>query len=156
MEVIEILKEAELFKGLNDKEIQAVAELGTLKKIAKGEIVFAENSEGKDFFLVVNGAVSINKNVAGGRKRNLSNLKKGDIFGELALFDSQPRSADAEATEDSEVIEFSNEKFRNLLKNNLVISFIIQTRIIRVLCRRLRDTDEMLKEGVIWGFKMDV
>ncbi len=156
MEVIKILKEAELFKGLNEKELQAVSELGTLKTFTRGDLVFAENSEGNNFFIVVKGAVSINKNVAGGRKRNLSNLKQGDIFGELALFDSQPRSADAEASEETEVIEFSNEKFRNLLKNNLVISFIIQTRIIRILCRRLRDTDEMLKEGVIWGFKMDV
>ena len=156
MEVIKLLKEAELFKGLNEKELQAVSDLGTLKTFSKGDVVFAENSEGRNFFIVVSGAIAINKNVAGGRKRNLSNLTKGDIFGELALFDSQPRSADAEASEDSEVIEFSNEKFRNLLKNNLVISFIIQTRIIRVLCRRLRATDEMLKEGVIWGFKMDV
>ena len=156
MEVIKLLKEAELFKGLNEKELQAVSELGTLRSFSKGDVIFAENSEGKNFFIVVSGAVSINKNVAGGRKRNLSNLGKGDIFGELALFDSQPRSADAEASEDSEVIEFANDKFRNLLKNNLVISFIIQTRIIRILCRRLRATDDMLNEGVIWGFKMDV
>ena len=97
-----------------------------------------------------------NKNVAEWRKRNLSNLRLGDIFGEIAQFDSQPRSADAEAVTDSEVVVFPNDKFRTMLKRNLVIAFIIQTRIIRVLCKRLRETDEMLKEGVIWGFKMDV
>jgi CRP-like cAMP-binding protein len=156
LELIEILKKAKLFKGLREKELQAVAELGVLRTCSKGETIFSENAEGNNFFFVVNGAIAINKNVAGGRKRNLSNLKKGDIFGELALFDSQPRSADAEVIEDSEIVEFSIAKFRNLLKKNLVISFIIQTRIIRILCRRLRDTDEMLKEGVIWGFKMDV
>lgn len=156
MALLDVLKEVTLFKGLNNGELQEIASLGTLKFYEKGNVVFEEGSEGNDFFIVTRGCIAINKNVAGGRKRNLSNLREGDIFGELALFDSQPRSADAEVVEDAEVIIFSNDKFRKLLKNNLVIAFIIQTRIIRVLCQRLRNTDEMLKEGVIWGFKMDV
>ena len=156
MELREALKEAEPFKGLNEKELQKVENLGTLKTYAKGDVIFEENSEGREFYIVKSGCIAINKNIAGGRKRNLSNLKEGDVLGELALFDSQPRSADAEAVEDSEVITFPNGKFRDLLKNNLVMAFIIQTRIIRILCKRLRATGEMLKEGVIWGFKMDV
>ncbi len=156
MAVIDILKNVELFKGLNDEELQEIAALGTVNSYSKGDVIFEEGSEGRNFFVVTSGCIAINKNVAGGRKRNLSNLQEGDIFGELALFDSQPRSADAEAVEDSEMITFSNEQFRKLLKNNLIIAFIVQTRIIRVICKRLRDTDEMLKEGVIWGFKMDV
>ncbi len=156
MAVLDVLRNVELFKGLNDDELRNIAESGSLKTFAKGDIIFEENSEGKEFFVVTGGCVAINKNVAGGRKRNLSNLRQGDIFGEIALFDSQPRSADAEAVTDSEVVVFPNDKFRTMLKRNLVIAFIIQTRIIRVLCKRLRETDEMLKEGVIWGFKMDV
>ncbi len=155
MELVNVLKGVTLFKGLTDEELQQIADLGTLKNYAKGDLVFKEDDEGKEFFIVTNGCIAINKNVAGGRKRNLSNLRSGDIFGELALFDSQPRSADAEVVDEAEVIVFENVKFRTLLKNNLIIAFVIQTRIIRVLCKRLRDTDDMLKEGVIWGFKMD-
>lgn len=155
MTVLDVLRNVELFKGLNDDELKEIGELGSLKTYAKGDIIFEEGSEGREFCLVTRGCVAINKNVAGGRKRNLSNLRQGDIFGEIALFDSQPRSADAEAVVDSEVVIFPNDKFRTMLKRNLVIAFIIQTRIIRVLCKRLRDTDEMLKDGVIWGFKMD-
>lgn len=156
MELREALKVAEPFKGLNEKELSEVEKLATIMSYPKGDVIFEENSEGKEFYIVKSGCIAINKNIAGGRKRNLDNLKAGDVFGELALFDSQPRSADAEAVEDSELILFPNDKFRNLLKNNLVMAFIIQTRIIRILCKRLRATDEMLKEGVIWGFKMDV
>ncbi len=156
MAVLDVLRNVELFKGLNEDELHGIAALGSLKSFTKGDVIFEEDADGREFYMVTRGCVAINKNVAGGRKRNLSNLRQGDIFGEIALFDSQPRSADAEAVEDSEVVIFSNEKFKALLKKNLVIAFIIQTRIIRVLCKRLRDTDEMLKEGVIWGFKMDV
>ena len=155
MDLKELLKEADPFKGLNDKEMQGIEELGTVRKYSKGEVVFEENSEGNEFFVVISGRIAINKNIAGGRKRNLSNLKQGEVFGELSLFDSQPRSAEAEAAEDSEVMIFPNDKFRKLLKGNLVMAFIIQTRIIRRLCQRLRATDDMLKEGVIWGFSID-
>jgi len=151
----EILKEADPFKGLNDKEIQGIAELGTAKKYSKGDVVFEENSEGNEFFIVISGCIAINKNVAGERKRTLSTMKPGELFGELSLFDSQPRSAEAEAMEDAEVMFFPNDKFRKLLKSNLVMAFIIQTRIIRILCQRLRTADEMLKEGIIWGVALD-
>ena len=156
MTVLDVLNNVELFKGLNDDELKEIAALGSLKTYTKGDMIFEEGSEGNEFFIVISGCVAINKNIAGGRKRNLSNLRQGDIFGEIALFDSQPRSADAETVADSEVVIFPNNNFRAMLKRNLVIAFIIQTRIIRVLCKRLRDTDDMLKEGVIWGFKMDV
>ncbi len=155
MGLIEILKESELFKGLKEEELTQVAQLGTLNKYSSGDSIFAEGSTGKEFYIVASGSVAINKNIAGGRKRNLSNLIQGDILGELSLFDSQPRSADAEVIEDAEVVVFSNDEFRQLLKSNLVIAFIIQTRLIRTLCKRLRNTDELLKEGVIWGFKID-
>lgn len=156
MNLVDVLKETKLFKGAKDNELEKIAEFGEKRNFSKGDVIFKENSEGNEFYIVVGGRVAINKNVAGGRKRNLSNLQAGDVFGELALFDSEPRSADAEVIEDSEILVFDNKKFRELLKTNLVLAFMIQTRIIRILCQRLRKTDEMLNEGVIWGFKMEL
>ena len=154
MELIDLLKETHLFRGVKDTELKKIAEFGGLRNFTKGERVFEEDSSGNEFYVIVSGSVAINKNVAGGRKRNLNYLKKGDTFGEMTLFDSEPRSADAEALEDTEVLVIDIGKFRDLLKSNLVFAFVIQTRNIRLLCKRLRTTDDMLKEGVIWGFSM--
>jgi CRP/FNR family cyclic AMP-dependent transcriptional regulator len=153
--LIDILTESKVFKGLKEDELRQVAQCAALRTFAKGDIVIEERSAGSEFFLVVSGTVAVNKNVAGGRKRNLSNLGPGELFGELSLFDSQPHNADAQAMEETEVVAFDNRNFLELLKRNLFLALFFQTRVIRILCKRLRDTDEILREGVIWGFRMD-
>jgi CRP/FNR family cyclic AMP-dependent transcriptional regulator len=155
LELTLILRNVELFRDLSDEDLKKVAAIGSIRKHKKGEVIFSENTKGEDLFIVLSGCIAINKNVAGGRKRNLGNLKGGEVFGEISLFDTEPRSADAEAIEDTEVIVFSNSKFLELLKDNLQLANIIQKKVIAILCQRLRKTDDMLKEGVIWGFKME-
>jgi CRP/FNR family transcriptional regulator, cyclic AMP receptor protein len=155
LELTLILRNVELFRDLSDEDLKKVAAIGSIRKHKKGEVIFSENTKGEDLFIVLSGCIAINKNVAGGRKRNLGNLKGGEVFGEISLFDTEPRSADAEAIEDTEVIIFSNGRFLDLLKENLTLANSIQRKVIAVLCQRLRKTDDMLKEGVIWGFKME-
>jgi CRP/FNR family transcriptional regulator, cyclic AMP receptor protein len=144
-----------LFEGIHEKQLQNLTVIGQEKKVAKGEYVFKEGSVGREFYIIVQGAIAINKNVAGGRKRNLSNLRQGDIFGELALFDSQPRSADAEVSDDATPVVFPNDQFLDLLSKDHAFASLVQRRIINILCKRLRETDDMLNEGVIWGFSME-
>lgn len=155
MELTLILRNVELFRDISDEDLKKVAAIGTVRKHKKGDVIFKENSKGEELFIVLSGCIAINKNVAGGRKRNLGNLKGGEVFGEISLFDTEPRSADAEATEDTEVVVLPNDKFLGLLKDNLQLAICIQKKVITILCHRLRKTDDMLKEGVIWGFKME-
>jgi CRP-like cAMP-binding protein len=155
LELTTILRNVELFRDISDEDYKKIAAIGSIRKHKKGEIIFTENSKGDELFIVLSGCIAINKNVAGGRKRNLGNLKSGEVFGEISLFDTEPRSADAEAIEDTEVIVFPNSKFLDLLKGNCELANSIQKKVIAVLCQRLRKTDDMLKEGVIWGFKME-
>jgi CRP-like cAMP-binding protein len=151
----ELLHNVSFFDGLSDAQLDAIAGIASVKKFSKGEKVFAEGATGEEFFIVSNGTVAINKNIAGGRKRNLSNMHEGDVFGELSLFDSEPRSADAEVMEDAELIVLPNSDFLGLLENDRACANTIKSAVISILCTRLRRTDEMLKEGVIWGFSME-
>jgi CRP-like cAMP-binding protein len=155
LELTLILRNVELFRDLSDEDLKKVAAIGSIRKHKKGDIIFKEDTKGEELFIVLTGSIAINKNIAGGRKRNLGNLKGGEVFGEISLFDTEPRSADAEATEDTEVIVLPNSKFLDLLKDNCQLANSIQKKVIAVLCQRLRKTDDMLKEGVIWGFKME-
>jgi CRP-like cAMP-binding protein len=155
LELTTTLRNVELFRDISDEDYKKIAAIGSIRKHKKGEIIFTENSKGEELFIVLSGCIAINKNVAGGRKRNLGNLKSGEVFGEISLFDTEPRSADAEAIEDTEVIVFPNSRFLDLLKENCQLENTIQKKVIAVLCQRLRKTDDMLKEGVIWGFKME-
>ncbi|MDD5673376.1 MAG: cyclic nucleotide-binding domain-containing protein [Chitinivibrionales bacterium] len=155
MELGRYIQGTKLFEGIHEKQLQNLTTIAREKSVAKGEYVFKEGSLGSEFYVIMQGTIAINKNVAGGRKRNLSNLHSGDIFGELALFDSQPRSADAEAGEETKLAVFPNDQFLELLAKDHSFASLIQRRIINVLCKRLRETDDMLNEGVIWGFSME-
>jgi CRP/FNR family transcriptional regulator, cyclic AMP receptor protein len=150
-----ILRNTDLFREISEEDLEKIAAISTSRKHKKGDILFQEKSKGDELFIVVSGCIAINKNVAGGRKRNLGNLRSGEIFGEISLFDTEPRSAGAEAIEDSEVIVVPNGKFLALLNEKSPLANLIQKKVINILCRRLRNTDEMLNEGVIWGFKME-
>lgn len=150
------IQEAALFADISLEQVQQLDAMARRVDYKAGDFIFNEKESGAEFYLIINGAVSINKNVAGGRKRNLSTLRRGDLFGELALFDAQPRSADAEVLEDAQVLVFKNSSFLEMLDRQPDFAAKIQRRIIQVLCKRLRETDNMLNEGVIWGFSMDV
>ena len=151
----EQIQKAYLFKDLTQSELNKVMELGTEKIFNKSALLFKEGDEGAQFYIIIEGVITVNKNVAGGRKRNISNLSTGEVLGDLALYDQQPRSADAEAVSEVVVMEFNNQSFLEFLESNQKISIKIQRRLIKTLCKRLRDTDDLLKEGVIWGFSMD-
>jgi CRP-like cAMP-binding protein len=155
LEVTNILKNTDFFSGISEENVKKIVNIGATRKYKKGEVLFEENSKGEELFIVVKGSIAVRKNVAGGRKRNLGILNSGEILGEISLFDSEPRSAEAEAIEDSEVIVIPNVKFHALLKENCELAVQVQKNVIAVLCQRLRKTDDMLKEGVIWGFKME-
>jgi CRP-like cAMP-binding protein len=155
VDVAAILKKSDLFSDIGDSSLRKIADIAHVRQYPKAGLVFREGDEGKEFYVVKSGSVAINKNIAGGRKRNLDNLKAGEVFGEIALFDSQARSADAESLEDAEVIALPNAKFLELLSADPELAISIQKKIILLLCRRLRNTDDMLKEGVIWGFKIE-
>jgi CRP-like cAMP-binding protein len=155
LELLTTLRNTDLFREIDENDLKTIANISSVKKYKKGEVIFQENTKGEELFIVIKGGIAINKNVAGGRKRNLGNLTIGEIFGEISLFDSEPRSADAEAIEDAELIVIQNNKFLSMLNENCPLAVKIQKKIISILCSRLRKTDDMLNEGVIWGFKME-
>jgi CRP-like cAMP-binding protein len=72
------------------------------------------------------------------------------------MFDGQPRSANAVAVEDTSLMTIKTDAFRDLMKKNIELSVKVQQRIIEMMCERLRFTDNLLNEGVMWGFKMSV
>ncbi len=155
MELFSALRNVELFNKVGDDDLKKISAISLTRTYKKGDALFEEDAAGEEFFIVLAGCIAINKNVAGGRKRNLGNLRSGEIFGEISLFDTEPRSANAEAVEDSEVLVMPNKLFLGLLSQNCSLAAAIQRKIIAILCKRLRTTDDMLNEGVIWGFRME-
>ena len=156
MSLTNFMKDVSIFKDLTAVQMAKVESISNVRNCKKGEVIIKEGDAGTEFFTVIDGLIAINKNVAGGRRRNLVNLSAGETFGELVMFDQEPRSASAEAVKDSTIAVFQIDRFMEIMKRDVDLSNRVQIQIIKMMCERLRNTDNLLNEGVIWGFRMAI
>jgi CRP/FNR family transcriptional regulator/CRP/FNR family cyclic AMP-dependent transcriptional regulator len=91
---------------------------------------------------VITGAIKIYTTNKHGEDKIMSILTKGDSFGELALLDGKPRSATAQAIEDTKVLSLSSKHFQQLLKEH----FDINLSILKQLSSRLRETNQQVQD----------
>jgi CRP-like cAMP-binding protein len=107
----------------------------------KGDVLFRENEDGDDMFIVQSGRVAIKKKVKDGSEATLAVLEKGDFFGEMAILERLPRSASAEVIEDGDLIKISSEVFGDMIKANPEIAI----RMLRKYSIRLRETNKQIE-----------
>ena len=108
-----------------------------------GAFLFREGDLGTEMFILQEGQVEILKSV-GGVDEQLAVLDKGDFFGEMSLLEDLPRTATARAVSDCKVIRINGATFDQMLRTKPEIA----VRIMRKLSRRLRQTDQMLREAL--------
>ena len=108
-----------------------------------GERIFAQGDLGTEMFIIQEGEVQIVKHISG-ESHILSRLEKGDFFGEMALLEALPRTADAVAVTDVKVVAINGSRFDEMLRKNPEVA----VRIIRKYSKRLREANELLERLV--------
>lgn len=130
---------------LSGLEINFLASLSKELKLAGGEVIFREGDPGDALYVVHDGRVMISKFIPGAGEEALAFLERGDYFGEMALIDNQPRSADAKADAGGAVVLAIP---REVLEGILDIRKVSSLRLLKLLCalvaRRLRELDEKI------------
>ena len=123
------------------KEQRALLSHGQTRSYQKGEVIFSRGEEGAWALMIEEGMVEISVISLSGRKSILNHMEKGEILGEIALLDRQPRSADAIATNEVSGTILHRESVYDLLRNNSEACF----SIIETLCSRTRNASEMFE-----------
>ena len=137
----------ELFRqqALSPMEIKFLASLSREKKFDPNEYIFREGEDGDRLYVVLDGRVMISKEIVGAGEEALAFLERGDYFGEMALIDNKPRSADAKASDQGAVVLTIS---REVLEGILDIQKVSSLRLLRLLCgliaKRLREIDDKL------------
>jgi len=144
MERTEFLKQTVLFNDLTTFEIIKVNKVTRTKSYGADEVIFDEGTVGDSLYIVKNGSVRVTKMENGGEEKVLAILYQGDHFGEIALVDHQTRSATVIANENCELIQLRENDFNKLLEQDKEIALKFYRSFVRVLCGRLRDTNESL------------
>ncbi|MDF2668483.1 MAG: Crp/Fnr family transcriptional regulator [Paenibacillus sp.] len=136
--MIEFLSKVPLFSKLNEDQLKIISNICSKKAVRSGSVLFREKEPGSIFYVVFMGSVKIYTSNGAGEEKMLSLFKTGDSFGELSLIDGKPRSATAQAMEDTILIALSADSFMDLMRNN----FEITLGIMQELGQRLRDTNQ--------------
>lgn len=111
-------------------------------------VIFAEGDTAKAIYVIKNGAVEIRVGTRGDNPQTLATLRKGEVFGELALIEERSRKAAAIAIEKTEVVEVPCEEFIERLN---ATDPIMKTVIYHLVWRLRQMTDERVKGGdVSW------
>jgi CRP/FNR family transcriptional regulator len=138
-ETIALLTRVPVFENLAEDELARVAEVCIPRHFGSGEVVFHEGDESSTCYIVRTGHARALREHRD-RVLTLANFGPGDIFGELAMFDDERRSATIQAIEPMEAIAILGSDMRRLMQEHPQIT----VKLIQALGRRLRETNERL------------
>jgi CRP/FNR family transcriptional regulator, cyclic AMP receptor protein len=141
----ELLRNVAIFKGLDDDELQAAAEVCKEETFVSGEYIFREGESGNRLYLIVAGEVRISRDVPGSGEEALAVLKAGSLFGEMAVFDRSERSTHAISNGGTTALTISRPDFEMLLDFNREIAYKVLWAVVRLLSMRLRSTNDSLR-----------
>jgi CRP-like cAMP-binding protein len=131
------LKTLPLFASLTPRELKIVDGLLHLRQFLAGEVVFDEGEEGQALYILLSGTVNVSRTV-GGVKEKVAELSSGSFFGDLALLDNTPRSAQITAKEPCEMAVFFRADFVALMEIDARIGYKIALQLARNLAQRFR------------------
>lgn len=141
---MEQLSTIELFSGLKPQALELVAKLATEESHAVGSKIFQQGEVGDKLYLILEGRVRISRDLSGAGEEALAVLGPGQAFGELALFDESPRSADARVHEPCRLLVIPKEGFDDLLFLHKDLAYEVLWNTVRLLASRLRETTDKL------------
>ncbi|HXV26049.1 MAG TPA: Crp/Fnr family transcriptional regulator [Alphaproteobacteria bacterium] len=138
-----------LFRDLSPELLDRVVRLTHTQRCRRGTFVFHMGDEGDALYGVVRGMIRIWIPGADGRELTIALMERGDIFGEIALLDGLPRTANATAIDDTSLIAIDRPHFVDLLEREPRIA----RHIIELLCERLRATTDRFSEDAFLSLK---
>jgi uncharacterized membrane protein len=137
------LRQVPLFESLDEEEATELCHLMESIDSKAGTSLFRAGDEGDAMYVIERGKVRICVRASNDREVVLTELSRGDFFGEMALLDGQPRSADAVVVEDSRLAVLSREHFLSFVQSSPKIAL----EMLTALANRLRHTDELLRRS---------
>jgi CRP/FNR family transcriptional regulator, cyclic AMP receptor protein len=141
---IDDLRQVPLFESLDEEAAKNLSELIETLDCAAQKVLFRAGDVGDAMYLIERGKVRISVQATDGRELTLTELGRGDFFGEMALLDGQPRSANATVSEESRLAVLSREHFLSFIMGG---NPSVALELLTALANRLRRTDELLRHS---------
>jgi len=139
---LSLLRSHPLFRDLPPGVIERLGSYMKARRVPRGAAIFAKGDPGTGLMGVLAGTVKVSVASADGKDIVLNVFREGDVFGEIALLDGRPRTADATAMADCELIVIERRDFVPFLSSQPDVML----KFIEILCSRLRRTSEQVQD----------
>ncbi len=126
-----------LFKGVAPEDVHKIFAKGMTQVTEKDNVIFYEGTSGNQMFVVLSGTVDLYSG-----KKKIATLRSGEMFGEMALINNEPRSATAVAAERSQLFVLSETAFQKLMTKRISIRILLN--IVGVMSGRIREANKRL------------
>ena len=153
MDTTDFLQKVDVFSLLEPEEIKTLINSFHLIEVEEEKTLFKEGDEGNELYIVKSGKVAVSIRHSDGVEREIVELKEGDFFGEMSIFENAPRSATCHAKEKSVLLKMKEEDFFELIQSFPLAAIKIMYRMLNITTKRLRDSSGFLSNMVTWGEK---
>ncbi|MEM8922422.1 MAG: Crp/Fnr family transcriptional regulator [Actinomycetota bacterium] len=140
----EQIRTVELFRDLDDEDLDVLMSAASERRMARGDVLFREGDEPTELYIVLNGRIAMVNRSADGRESVVALMERGDLFGEMPLFDGLARSTDGRALESSEVIVIPYSPLSEMYAADPSKLW----RVVELLAVRLRAMNGVLADSV--------
>jgi CRP-like cAMP-binding protein len=140
-----------LFRDLTRRGLERIAAIAERETHEANTLVFREGDTGDKLYLILDGKVRISRDLAGIGEEALAVLGPGEAFGEMALIEDAPRSADAHVHERCELVVISREPFEDLLFVHKDLAYEVLWNFVKTLSQRLRATNDKMAFLTVTG-----
>lgn len=131
------IREVPIFKELRDEFLVRLASCMDELSFPTHQTIFTQGQEGRSLYIVVSGEVRVHIG-----DRNIAQLGKGSFFGEMSLFDAEPRSASVSTLETCECLMLTQQQLYDAIDETPDIA----VNVIRLLSRRIRELNATINE----------
>jgi len=139
-ETYTLLQAVPVFETLGDADLHRVAEVVVTRRFPGGQVIFREGDASNTCYVLRSGHARAIREHPDGRTITLTHFGPGDIFGELAMFDDEVRSATVETLDDVELVAIPGRDMRRLMNEHAAIA----SKLVVSLGRRMRIANERL------------
>jgi CRP-like cAMP-binding protein len=139
------LRACPLFQTLSSDQVGRIAAIANRREVPGGTALFVEGSSGDEMYVLLTGKVRISKRLPGVGEEALAILEPGDYFGEMAMVDDSPRSADALAHTSCAVAVIKREELEQLMFIDKDLAYVLLWTLVRTLSVRLREMNEKIQ-----------
>jgi CRP/FNR family transcriptional regulator, cyclic AMP receptor protein len=143
-DTLAMFRDHPLFGNLSSASRLKLGAHMTMRSFARGTTIFRKGDAGIELFTIVSGCVRISAPGVDGREAIFNVIREGGVFGEIAMFDGRPRTADAIAVNDCELMVVHRREFFEVLRED----FALNMKVIEVLCGRVRQTSEQVEDTI--------